>query len=170
MYPTLRIFAVARGPLPFLAALTFSVSAFGGNWPQWRGPEGTGVCAEKNLPLHWATNENVRWRVELPERGNSTPIVWGRRVFVTQGIENENRRTLMCFDRANGKLLWQSGATWAAKETTHETNPLCSASPVTDGKRLIVSFASSGLYCYDRNGRDLWHRVLGKQADVGGYG
>src|SRR5678815_218622 len=53
------------------------------NWPAWRGPEGTGVAAEKNFPLHWSTNENVRWRAALPDRGNSTPVVWGRRIFIT---------------------------------------------------------------------------------------
>src|SRR5262245_15810908 len=77
------------------------------NWPAWRGPEGTGVTVERDLPLHWGTNENVRWRAPLPERGNSTPIVWGQRVFVTQA--EVSRRTLMCLDRANGKLLWQQG-------------------------------------------------------------
>jgi len=73
--------------LSFLAALNVSPVASGDNWPQWRGPAGTGVSAEKNLPLHWGTNENVRWRVPLPERGNSTPIVWGKRVFLTQAVE-----------------------------------------------------------------------------------
>src|SRR5262245_55907448 len=92
------------------------------NWPAWRGPQGTGVCSERNLPLHWSTNENVRWRAPLPERGNSTPIVWGQRVFVTQAIEQGERRTLICFDRANGRRLWQQGPTYAEKELSHETN------------------------------------------------
>src|SRR5689334_4570016 len=81
------------------------------NWPAWRGPEGTGISPEKNLPLRWSTNENVRWRTGLPERGNSTPIIWENRVFVTQAIEREKRRALMCFDRASGRLLWQAGPT-----------------------------------------------------------
>ena len=76
-----------------------------GNWPGWRGPEGIGVSADKDLPLRWGTDENVRWRVDLPGPGNSSPVVWGDRVFVTQAVEDENRRTVMCFDRANGKLL-----------------------------------------------------------------
>ena len=139
-----------------------------GNWPAWRGPEGTGVSTEKNLPLHWSTNENVRWRTPLPERGNSTPIVWGRRVFVTQAVEQ--RRTLMCFDRTNGKLLWQQGPTYTKKESTHETNPLGSSSPVTDGERIIAWFGSAGLSCFDLDGKELWHRDLGPQRHVWGWG
>lgn len=137
------------------------------NWPAWRGPTGDGVCPEKNLPLHWSATENVRWQTPLPDRGNSTPVVWGNRVFVTQAIENENRRTLMCFDRNNGALLWQKGVV-AARESTHPTNPYCSASPATDGERVIVSFASAGLYCYDFSGKELWHKDLGKQHHIWG--
>jgi outer membrane protein assembly factor BamB len=149
-----------------LASLAVSVSA--GNWPAWRGADGIGVCPEKNLPVHWNAKENVRWRTPLPERGNSTPIVWGDRVFITQAIEKDNRRTLMSFDRSNGKLVWQVGVTYPEKELTHETNPLCSASPVTDGERVIASFASAGLYCYDLNGKELWHRDFGKQTHIWG--
>ncbi len=140
-----------------------------GEWPGWRGPDGNGSCREKNLPLHWSTNENVRWHVPLPERGNSTPIVWGQRVFITQAIEKENRRTVMCFDRREGKLLWQAGPTWAEKELTYPENPPCTPSPVTDGKRVIVWFGSAGVYCYDFNGRELWHRDLGRQSHMWGY-
>jgi len=139
------------------------------NWPAWRGPDGTGVTAEKNLPLHWSTNENVRWRTALPDRGNSTPIVWGGRVFVTQAIEPENRRTVMCFDRRDGKLLWQSRVTWTEKEETYPDNPPCTPSPVTDGKRVIAWFGSAGVYCYDFSGRELWHRDLGRQMHQWGY-
>src|SRR2546426_11865301 len=92
-----------------LALILLTQPASGENWPAWRGPQGIGVCTEKGLPLHWSTNENVRWRSPLPERGNSTPVIWGNRVFVTQALEKEKRRTLLCFDRSNGKQLWQSG-------------------------------------------------------------
>jgi outer membrane protein assembly factor BamB len=139
------------------------------NWPAWRG-DGTGVSSEKNLPLKWSTNDNVRWRVPLPERGNSSPIVWRDRVFVTQAASEDKRRTLMCFDRANGKLLWQSGVTYTEREQTQRDNPYCSATPATDGERVIASFGSAGLYCYDFNGKELWHRDFGKMNHVFGNG
>jgi outer membrane protein assembly factor BamB len=149
---------------PLLAASPASAE----NWPQWRGPAGIGVCSEKGLPTHWTTNENVCWRTALPDRGNSTPIVWSNRVFITQANDKEGRRSLMCFDRRDGKLLWQSGVTYTEKELTHGTNPHCSASPVTDGQRIIASFASAGLYCYDLDGKEIWHRDLGKQTHIWG--
>jgi len=144
--------------------------AHASNWPAWRGPEGIGVAKEKKLPLHWSTNENIRWRAPLPERGNSTPIVWENRVFVTQAIEKEKRRALLCFDRATGRLLWQQDAVVGAGEPTHETNPQGSSSPVTDGQRVIAWFGSAGLYCYDFKGRELWHRDLGPQKHIWGWG
>jgi outer membrane protein assembly factor BamB len=152
----------------FLAIILAATSVWADNWPAWRGPEGIGICREKNLPLHWSKTENIRWRIALPDRGNSTPIVWENRVFVTQATEKDSRRTLICFDRENGKLLWQSGVTYSEKETTHQTNPHCSASPVTDGERIIASFGSAGLYCYDFDGKEIWHRDLGKQAHIWG--
>src|SRR5205085_4372465 len=115
-------------------ALSVCVAAHAENWPAWRGPNGNGVASDKDLPLSWGEHENVRWRVPLPDRGNSTPIVWGHRIFVTQAVEKDRRRTLMCFSRSDGKLLWQSGVTYAERDPTNGQNPFCSASPVTDGR------------------------------------
>jgi outer membrane protein assembly factor BamB len=153
-----------------ICCVPISSAALAGNWPSWRGPAGTGVSSERGVPTHWSKTENVRWRVPLPDRGNSTPIVWGNRVFITQAIEKEQRRSVMCFDRSSGKLIWQQGVTYTEPEVTHATNPQCSASPVTDGERVIASFASAGLFCYDFAGNELWHRDLGKQAHIWGNG
>jgi len=75
----------------------------------------------------------------------------------------------MSFDRTNGKLLWQTGLTYKEKDATHEANPLCSASPVTDGERVVAYFGSAGVYCYDFAGKELWRRELGKQQHEWGY-
>ncbi|HEY6167139.1 MAG TPA: PQQ-binding-like beta-propeller repeat protein [Verrucomicrobiae bacterium] len=164
MKTILRFFAVVC-----LLCLFVANSSRAGNWPAWRGPLGTGICEEKNLPTKWSATENVKWRIALPEAGNSTPIVWGDRVFVTQAVGA--RRTLMCFNRADGKLLWQVGVTTKEKEPTHGTNPYCSPSPVTDGARVIVSFASDGMFCYDFSGKELWKRTdLGRQIHIWGAG
>jgi outer membrane protein assembly factor BamB len=148
---------------------TWPLTVLAGDWPGWRGPEGNGICQEKNLPLHWSMNENVRWRLPLPDRGNSTPIVWDSRVFITQAIEKESRGAVMCIDRREGKLLWQAGPTWTGNEPTYPENPPCTPSPVTDGSRVIAWFGSAGVYCYDFNGRVLWHRDLGRQSHIWGY-
>jgi outer membrane protein assembly factor BamB len=141
--------------------------ALAGDWPAWRGPTGIGLCDDKNLPVTWSTTENVKWRVPLPEPGNSTPIISRGRIFITQAVGD--RRTVMCFDRADGKLRWQQGVTSKQKEPTHATNPYCSGSPVTDGERVIASFASDGLFCFDLDGKELWRRSdLGQQIHIWG--
>jgi len=112
---------------PFLPAIVaFATTACAAHWPTWRGDvEGAGVTKQKNLPLEWSDTKNIRWKVPLPDGGNSTPIVWGDRLFLTQSVTKDNRRTVMCFDRTEGKLLWQSGVAWTEKEETHESNPYC---------------------------------------------
>ncbi len=162
-----RVFLGACAAFLFILSVNVGRSE---NWPAWRGPAGQGICRETDLPLRWSTNENIRWRVPLPDRGNSTPIIWDRRIFVTQALAREGRRTLMCFDRADGNLLWQAGTAYTEEDPTHDTNPHCSASPVTDGERVIASFGSAGLFCYDLNGKELWRRELGKQTHIWGNG
>ncbi len=120
------------------------------------------------MPLTWSATENVKWRIDLPERGNSTPIVLGDRIFLTQAVGQ--RRTLMCLDRRDGRVIWQQGPTWPEPERTHGTNPFCSASPVTDGERVIAWFGSAGLWCWDLDGKEQWHLDLGKQDHEWGYG
>jgi outer membrane protein assembly factor BamB len=151
-----------------LSCVSLQVTSFA-DWPAWRGPDGMGVSTEADLPTQWNANENVRWRVALPEPGNSTPIVSGDRIFVTQPVGS--RRMLMCFDRNAGTLLWQQGVETKEAEPTHATNPYCSASPVTDGNVVIASFASDGLYGYDFAGNELWRRTdLGRQFHIWGGG
>src|SRR5262245_17142994 len=104
------------------------------NWPAWRGPRGDGQCGEESVPLTWTKTDNIRWKVKLPGPGNSTPILWGDRIFLTQALDTKgHRRALMCLARQGGKLLWQKEVEYAEDEPTHSTNHLCSASPVTDG-------------------------------------
>ena len=158
----------ALGVLAIIGVLALGSCA--ADWPAWRGPQGTGVCADLELPEKWGKDHNVRWRVDLPDRGNSTPAIWGDRVFVTQAVEEEHRRTLMCFRRGDGKLLWQSGVTYTEREPTNKQNPYCSASPVTDGQRVIAYFGSAGLYCYDLAGKELWKRDVGKVDSWQGSG
>lgn len=141
------------------------------DWPMWRGPSGDGTTAETKLPLHWGTEQNVRWKIPLPDRGNSTPVVWGDRVLLTQAVEKTGQRLLLCLDRKTGKKLWEAGTVYPGPELTHGTNPYCSASPATNGERTVVFFASAGVFCYDSQGRELWKRTdLGEQKHIWGNG
>lgn len=138
------------------------------NWPSWRGPTNDGVTEETSLPTHWSTTENVKWKTPLPGPGNSTPVVWGDQVLITQASDAGKKRELLCFDRKTGKQLWQSGITCNDNEPTHATNPHCSASPATDGEHILVSYGSS-VHCYDMKGKEQWKRTdLGTQHHIWG--
>ncbi|MBO61734.1 MAG: serine/threonine protein kinase [Verrucomicrobiales bacterium] len=159
--------------LSILVALCggWSVDSQAGNWPSWRGDlAGTGIVRDGKLPLKWDKKKNVRWRVPLPDRGNSSPIIWGDKVFITQATEADKRRSVMCFDKTNGTLLWQKGVVYEKAEQTHQTNPYCSGSPVTDGRVVVANYASAGVAAYDLDGEQLWHRDLGPQKHVWGNG
>jgi len=144
-----------------LGALVLTATVHAQNWPAWRGDAAGSGATDQNLPLKWGPDHNVRWRVDLPERGNSTPVVHGDRVFVTQPIEDEDFRGLYCFDRNTGKQLWKQGVTYPKPERTHKANPYASGSPATDGQRVYVGFGSAGLHCYDMQGNEVWSRDFG---------
>ena len=123
---------------------------------------GRGHHHEKNLPLKWSATENIAWKIELPYRGNSTPIVWGEKIFLTQPLEDEQERALICLDRLDGKELWRRTVKYTDAENSHRTNPYCSESPATDGERVVAVYGSAGVVCYDLTGKLLWQRDLGK--------
>src|SRR5262245_31099590 len=107
-----------RIALALLAVLGSVVHA--ANWPAWRGPTGQGHCEEKNLPLKWSDKNNVRWKVALADEGNSTPVVWGDRIFLTQATKGGAKRSLLCFARADGKVLWQKDVEYKESERAYQ--------------------------------------------------
>jgi outer membrane protein assembly factor BamB len=154
---------VIRNPATLAAFLAFSSMLSAGNWPAWRGPTGQGHSDEKNVPLKWSDKQNVKWKVPLANPGNSTPVVWGDHIFVTQANKGGSERSLLCFARADGKLRWQKDVAYPDKERNWQDTWYANASPTTDGERVVVSFGSAGMYCYDFDGKELWKRTdLGK--------
>jgi outer membrane protein assembly factor BamB len=153
-----------------LALLTLATASYAADWLQWRGPLGTGQSDEKNAPLTWSPTENVKWKVPLDGPGNSSPIVVGEKVFITHAPAKSTLRGLHCYDRNTGNLLWKHQIEYAEKETTHNTNPFCSASPTSDGQRVVAYYGSPGMYCYDLAGKILWHKDLGPIEHVWGFG
>lgn len=150
-----------------LLALAFSLllspTLSANDWPGWRGPNGDGKLPDAGeYPTTWSATENIAWRVDLPDRGNSSPVVSGGRVFLTQAEEEGKKRSLMAFDAKDGKLLWKETIDHGKVEETHKTNPHCPASPVTDGKIVIAWHGNAGLHAYDFDGKKLWSRDLGK--------
>jgi len=152
----------------FACLLAYEPRILADNWPAWRGPSGQGLCEETDLPLNWSATERVRWKLPLPGPGNSTPVVWEGKLFLTQATAGGARRWTWCVDTKNGKVLWKKSVPYSGSEPTHATNPFCSASPVTDGERVIVSHGSAGLFCYDLSGEELWRRDLGEFRHIWG--
>ncbi|MEQ1842958.1 MAG: PQQ-binding-like beta-propeller repeat protein, partial [Verrucomicrobiales bacterium] len=160
---------MTRFPLLLIASGLAPCSLPADSWPAWRGDVlGSGVSAETGLPLEWSKEKNVRWRVALPEPGNSTPVVHGDHLFVTQAISADKWRGLFCFDRRDGTLLWKSGLVYANAERSHPDNPYCSASPATDGRIVVAAYGSAGIAAYDFQGKELWRRDFGPIDHVWG--
>jgi outer membrane protein assembly factor BamB len=141
------------------------------DWPQWRGPKGTGQSDEKTAPLTWSSSENVKWKVTLDGAGNSSPIVVSQKVFITHAPANSPLRGIQCYDRDSGTLLWKHQTEYSGEpEGKYQNNPYCSASPVSDGQRVVAGYGSAGLFCYDLDGKLLWQKDLGKVEHIWEFG
>ena len=167
--------------LLIVAVLGFAADA---NWPQFRGPAAAGV-GTGSPPLEWngESGKNVLWKAPIPGLGHSSPVIWGDKIFVTSAVPASGDATLKvglygniepvegegpqsfvvyCVDRKSGKLLWQqTAATGQPKIKRHPKATHANPTPATDGKRLIVSFGSEGLFAYDLNGKLLWKKDFG---------
>ena len=162
-------------------------------WPQWRGPLATGEAPHADPPIHWSASTNLRWTVDLPGEGHSTPVVWSNRIFVTAAVPtgepfepkpdtapgaHDNRLVthrydfcLFCIDRQTGRLLWKRKLrNERPKEGGHFTGSLASNSPLTDGERVIAFFGSRGLYATDFEGTLLWQKDFGKMETRHAHG
>jgi outer membrane protein assembly factor BamB len=131
-------------------------------WPRFRGPTGQGQAAGGDFPLTWSESENIAWKVELPGKGNSSPVVWNDRIFVTSATDDGAERMLLCYARADGRELWKKAAQPPKElEKLYWKNTYASSTPVTDGTRVVVFFGASGLHCFDFDGNLLWQKDLG---------
>lgn len=183
----------------FLIVVTLFLSvnsADADNWPHWRGEAGNSVSSTATPPTEWSATSNVKWKVKLPGRGSSSPIVWEDRIYVTSAVPQPQQTAqtvslrsqppqrqqrpqrgrggrggaqaplptlefrVLCFNRTDGKLLWDQLATVSKPhEGTHSTNGFASASPCTDGKYVYAHFGSRGLFCYTMDGSLKWKRT-----------
>ncbi len=162
----------------------FSVPTEGEDWPQWRGPLGTGEAPGAEPPIRWSETENVRWKVEVPGTGHASPIVWRDQVFLATALappmpegdfvvhpEGSVEFVVLALDRATGTVRWQRTAAKAVPhEGMHIHSTRASASPVTDGEVLVVSFGSFGIFGYDLAGEPLWSTDLGVMTTRNGFG
>lgn len=147
--------------LSSVLCLVSSVFCSAADWPQFRGPNSTGVSDEKELPVKWGPTENIRWKAELPGRGLSSPIITGNRVFVTacSGVD-EKRLHVLCFDAASGKKLWERQFWATGLVGCHKKTNMAAPTPATDGQRIYALFSTCDLACLDLDGNLVWYRSL----------
>ena len=136
-------------------------AAFAEDWPGWRGPRGDGTSLERDLPTTWdvPAGKNVTWKVEVPGRGHSSPIVFGDHIFLATAFEDRQERALCSFDRRTGKLLWQQTVLKAPLEGKHDLNSYASSTPATDGQSVYVAFVDGdqmAVAAYDFSGQQQW--------------
>jgi outer membrane protein assembly factor BamB len=168
-------------------------------WPTWRGPNADGVAPKGDPPVTWSETENIKWKVQLPDSGESTPVIWGNRIFLqtavptseesSAGFSEEHpekdrhqqsraaksttpwRFGLLCLDRETGKTLWDETAVVKVPHARHHVSSSHSAfSPVTDGERVWASFGSQGLFCFDVEGKQIWQADLPLMEKYSEYG
>ncbi|TXT21566.1 MAG: hypothetical protein FD138_4038 [Planctomycetota bacterium] len=128
----------------------------GANWPNWRGPDQNGVAPGTGFPTEWSDTKNVAWKLELPGKGSSTPIVWGEQIFVTSGADGQN--ALLAINR-QGKEQWR---TLIGKERPGKNKKASGSNPscVTDGEHVFAYFKSGDLACVDFKGKIVWQTNL----------
>ena len=131
-------------------------------WPRWRGPSGQGLVRSGKYPDTWSGTEKVKWKVAVPGRGNSSPIVWRDRIFFTTAHEDGSKLSLLCYRRSDGKLLWELAVPQEGVEHVHRKNGHASATPVTDGQRVYASFGPHGLIAASFDGKLLWQAPIGR--------
>jgi outer membrane protein assembly factor BamB len=151
-----------------VAAIGVSVGTLSAeNWPQWRGPAKNGVSSEKGVPLEWSPTENIAWKIPMPGRSGSTPIIWGETIFLNIGTpDSSGDLELWALDRADGRIRWKKHI--AGGNHLERKQNMSSPSPVTDGQTVWVMTGVGVLKAFDFTGRELWMRDI--QKDYGRFG
>ncbi|MDX1565392.1 MAG: PQQ-binding-like beta-propeller repeat protein, partial [Phycisphaeraceae bacterium] len=163
------------------------------HWPRWRGPLDTGEAVDADPPVAWSADQNIAWKKAIPGHGLGTPVIWGDQIFLTSAepvgpqlperwsgapgahnnrpVRRRHRFLVMAIDRRSGKMLWKRTANEMLPHAGgHETGSLASASAATNGRQVVASFGSYGLYAFDRQGTLLWQRDLGRMQTKHGHG
>lgn len=182
------IVALSAAPLVALLAAFAATGAAAEDWPQFRGPNGSGVSASTGIPETFGPEKNVVWKTPLPP-GHSSPVLTRDRVFVTAYAEEkaaggqppaagaagsarpkEHKLLVICLDRQTGKVVWQREVPRAREGRLQNVNNPASPSPVTDGANVYVFFQEFGLVSYDLAGKERWRLPLGPFNMFYGFG
>ena len=160
-----------KHPAPLIAALALTLStahAAEADWPQFRGPTGQGISEATNVPVEWSDTKNVAWKVEIPGKGWSSPVLSKGRLYLTTAVgDSTSGITLhaLCLDASDGRTLWDTEVFRPEPEATaamHRKNSLASGTPIVTADRLYVHFGHMGTAALDLAGKVVW-----KQTELG---
>lgn len=144
-----------------LLALALTAPLLAGEWTQFRGPGGRSVSDETGLPTKWSREDGIKWKVKLPGRGLSNPVIAGGKVYVTAtSAYRETRLHVLCFDEKTGKKLWERQFAATGSTACHPVSNMAAPTPVTDGKAVYALFATGDLAALSADGTLLWYRSL----------
>jgi len=149
------------------SALAVAAQAAGARWPQFRGPDGSGVSCDSSFPTEFGPGTSQWWKVALPP-GNSSPCIWDEALFITAYAEPDHR--VLCLDARTGELRWERSMVGAPRERGSGLSNPASPTSCTDGERVISYFGPLGVVCHDFDGRELWRRLLPEPATQHGVG
>jgi outer membrane protein assembly factor BamB len=145
-----------------LACLFVSAGLAGaGNWPQFRGPGGSGVSDETGLPTSWGPDENVKWKVDLPGRSVASPVVFGKKVFISAASGRKmDRLHALCLDAETGKVLWHRQFAATGSTACHPKSSMAAPTPCVNGDGVYFLFATADVAAFDLDGNLRWYRSL----------
>ncbi len=157
--------------IPVFVLLLSGAYADDGEWPRFRGPNGTGISSATTVPVTWS-EEDYNWKVELPGTGHSSPVVWGNRILLGCGASETAGRTILCLDTADGGMLWRRD--YPSKTyRQHRDNSYATATPAVDARGVVVTWSTPEevvLLALDLDGGEVWRRGLGPFVGPHGSG
>lgn len=143
------------------ALFLMGASALAADWPQFRGPNGSGVADDKPLPTTWGPKENVKWRVDVPGRSVACPVVYGKRVYVSSSSgADADRLHVLCFDAETGKKLWHRQLAATGNTGHHPKSAMAAPTPCVNAEGVYCLFATADMAAFDHDGNLKWYRSL----------
>ena len=164
---------LSRGAFLVLVVVALlSTNAAAQEWTRFRGPNGTGISGDKGIPVTW-TEQDFRWRVEIPGASHSQPVIWGDKLFLTTALDVGKERVLLCLNKNDGKVLWEKKFPLPTHRPANRNSGFANGSPVVDAGRVIACFVSRDHFwvrAFDHAGNELWSRDLGTFESQHGHG